>query len=86
MRAAEVAETALSMRNVSSDAEDTWTTFEVIENGELGRQEASGPGPVFSSILPVMLPVFKHSQHDWILSLILAISDVFFFFFHQSLF
>lgn len=41
MRAAELAETALSMKNISSEAEDTWTTFEVIENGELGRQEAS---------------------------------------------
>lgn len=40
MRAAELAETALSMKNVSSDAEGTWTAFEVIENGELGEQEA----------------------------------------------
>lgn len=40
MRAAELAETALNMKNVSVDAEDFWTTFEVIENGELGRQDA----------------------------------------------
>lgn len=39
MRAAELAETALNMKNVSVDAEDFWTTFEVIENGELGRQD-----------------------------------------------
>lgn len=49
MRAAELAETALSMRSVSSEAEDSWTTFEVIENGELGRREAGGPGSALSS-------------------------------------
>lgn len=49
MLAAELAETALSMKNISSDAEDTWTTFEVIENGELGRQEASRPGSALNS-------------------------------------
>uniref|UniRef100_A0A3Q2XVM0 PH domain-containing protein n=1 Tax=Hippocampus comes TaxID=109280 RepID=A0A3Q2XVM0_HIPCM len=37
MRSAELAETALSMRNVPFDADDAWTTFEVIENGELER-------------------------------------------------
>lgn len=47
MRAAELAETALSMRNVPSHGEDTWTTFEVIENGELGRQDLL---PVASSV------------------------------------
>lgn len=35
-----MAETALSMKNVLSDAEDSWMTFEVIENGELGKLEA----------------------------------------------
>ncbi|XP_061620381.1 arf-GAP with Rho-GAP domain, ANK repeat and PH domain-containing protein 2 isoform X9 [Phyllopteryx taeniolatus] len=37
MRSAELAETALSMRNVPYNADDAWTTFEVIENGELER-------------------------------------------------
>ncbi|XP_035531725.1 arf-GAP with Rho-GAP domain, ANK repeat and PH domain-containing protein 2 [Morone saxatilis] len=37
MRSAELAETALSMRNVTFSAGDLWTTFEVIENGELER-------------------------------------------------
>ncbi|XP_057710856.1 arf-GAP with Rho-GAP domain, ANK repeat and PH domain-containing protein 2-like isoform X1 [Corythoichthys intestinalis] len=37
MRSAELAETALSMRNIPFDAADAWTTFEVIENGELER-------------------------------------------------
>lgn len=37
MRAAEVAETALSMKNIVVNANDSWTTFEVIENGELER-------------------------------------------------
>lgn len=37
MKAAELAETALSMKNVTVDAEEPWTTFEVIENGELER-------------------------------------------------
>ncbi|XP_044040959.1 arf-GAP with Rho-GAP domain, ANK repeat and PH domain-containing protein 2 isoform X2 [Siniperca chuatsi] len=37
MRPTELAETALSMRNVTFDADDLWTTFEVIENGELER-------------------------------------------------
>uniref|UniRef100_A0A8C4H3R2 Arf-GAP with Rho-GAP domain, ANK repeat and PH domain-containing protein 2 n=1 Tax=Dicentrarchus labrax TaxID=13489 RepID=A0A8C4H3R2_DICLA len=37
MRSAELAETALSMRNVTFSADDLWTTFEVIENGELER-------------------------------------------------
>lgn len=50
MRATELAETALSMKNVSSEAEDTWTTFEVIENGELGEQQASRPSSAFSCI------------------------------------
>lgn len=36
MSAAELAETALSMKNVAFDEDDSWTTFEVIENGELG--------------------------------------------------
>lgn len=36
MSAAELAETALSMKNVTFDEDDSWTTFEVIENGELG--------------------------------------------------
>lgn len=45
MRSAELAETALSMRNVAFGADDAWTTFEVIENGELGKvsqREARG--------------------------------------------
>ncbi|XP_068611809.1 arf-GAP with Rho-GAP domain, ANK repeat and PH domain-containing protein 2 [Brachionichthys hirsutus] len=37
MRSAELAETALNMRNVAINADDLWTTFEVIENGELER-------------------------------------------------
>ncbi|XP_077355434.1 arf-GAP with Rho-GAP domain, ANK repeat and PH domain-containing protein 2 isoform X2 [Festucalex cinctus] len=37
MRSAELAETALSMRNIPFNAGDAWTTFEVIENGELQR-------------------------------------------------
>ncbi|KAG7241617.1 hypothetical protein INR49_025537 [Caranx melampygus] len=37
MRSTELAETALSMKNVQHDADDLWTTFEVIENGELER-------------------------------------------------
>uniref|UniRef100_A0A3Q3RH75 ArfGAP with RhoGAP domain, ankyrin repeat and PH domain 2 n=1 Tax=Mastacembelus armatus TaxID=205130 RepID=A0A3Q3RH75_9TELE len=37
MRSAELAESALSMRNVTFTADDFWTTFEVIENGELER-------------------------------------------------
>ncbi|XP_075968579.1 arf-GAP with Rho-GAP domain, ANK repeat and PH domain-containing protein 2, partial [Anarhichas minor] len=37
MRSTELAETALSMRNVTFGADDSWTTFEVIENGELER-------------------------------------------------
>lgn len=36
MRSTELAEAALSMRNVTFDADDLWTTFEVIDNGELG--------------------------------------------------
>lgn len=42
MRSAELAETALSMKNVTFDVDDLWTTFEVIENGELGTQDG-GP-------------------------------------------
>lgn len=37
MRAGELAETTLNMRSIAFDADDFWTTFEVIENGELGR-------------------------------------------------
>uniref|UniRef100_A0A3P8SBI6 ArfGAP with RhoGAP domain, ankyrin repeat and PH domain 2 n=1 Tax=Amphiprion percula TaxID=161767 RepID=A0A3P8SBI6_AMPPE len=37
MRPTELAETALSMKNVTFNADDFWTTFEVIENGELER-------------------------------------------------
>lgn len=37
MRSSELAETALNMRNRTFNAEDLWTTFEVIENGELER-------------------------------------------------
>uniref|UniRef100_A0A3Q2DPN8 PH domain-containing protein n=1 Tax=Cyprinodon variegatus TaxID=28743 RepID=A0A3Q2DPN8_CYPVA len=37
MRSSELAEAALSMRNCTFKAEDMWTTFEVIENGELER-------------------------------------------------
>uniref|UniRef100_A0A3B5KVC7 ArfGAP with RhoGAP domain, ankyrin repeat and PH domain 2 n=1 Tax=Xiphophorus couchianus TaxID=32473 RepID=A0A3B5KVC7_9TELE len=37
MRSCELAETALSMRNDTFKADDLWTTFEVIENGELER-------------------------------------------------
>lgn len=38
MRSAELAESALSMKNLAFDVDDLWTTFEVIENGELGMQ------------------------------------------------
>ncbi|KAM8882151.1 arf-GAP with Rho-GAP domain, ANK repeat and PH domain-containing protein 2 isoform 1-T2 [Synchiropus picturatus] len=37
MRATELAENVFNMRNVALNAEDFWTTFEVIENGELER-------------------------------------------------
>ncbi|XP_041842533.1 arf-GAP with Rho-GAP domain, ANK repeat and PH domain-containing protein 2 isoform X2 [Melanotaenia boesemani] len=37
MRPSELAESALSMKNVTFKADDFWTTFEVIENGELER-------------------------------------------------
>ncbi|XP_047242334.1 arf-GAP with Rho-GAP domain, ANK repeat and PH domain-containing protein 2 isoform X3 [Girardinichthys multiradiatus] len=37
MRSSELVETALSMRNGTFEADDLWTTFEVIENGELER-------------------------------------------------
>ncbi|CAN9509584.1 unnamed protein product [Ophioblennius macclurei] len=37
MRPNELAETALSMKNIKFNADDCWTTFEVIENGELER-------------------------------------------------
>lgn len=36
MRSTELAESALHMRGVAFNADDLWTTFEVIENGELG--------------------------------------------------
>lgn len=39
MRPSELAETVLSMKNTSFKADDLWTTFEVIENGELGMQD-----------------------------------------------
>ena len=38
MRSTELVETALSTRNVAFSADDSWTTFEVIENGELGTE------------------------------------------------
>ncbi|XP_047462569.1 arf-GAP with Rho-GAP domain, ANK repeat and PH domain-containing protein 2 [Mugil cephalus] len=37
MRPTELAETALSMRSINFRPDDLWTTFEVIENGELER-------------------------------------------------
>uniref|UniRef100_UPI003AAFC4B0 arf-GAP with Rho-GAP domain, ANK repeat and PH domain-containing protein 2 isoform X1 n=1 Tax=Centroberyx gerrardi TaxID=166262 RepID=UPI003AAFC4B0 len=37
MRSTELADSALSMRNVAVNSDDSWTTFEVIENGELER-------------------------------------------------
>ncbi|XP_013873840.1 arf-GAP with Rho-GAP domain, ANK repeat and PH domain-containing protein 2 [Austrofundulus limnaeus] len=37
MRPSELAETVLSMKNTTFKADDLWTTFEVIENGELER-------------------------------------------------
>uniref|UniRef100_A0A8C5N3K7 Arf-GAP with Rho-GAP domain, ANK repeat and PH domain-containing protein 2 n=1 Tax=Gouania willdenowi TaxID=441366 RepID=A0A8C5N3K7_GOUWI len=37
MRPVELAETTLKMRNIAFNTEDFWTTFEVIENGELER-------------------------------------------------
>lgn len=56
MRSLELAETALSMRTASFKADDFWTTFEVIENGELGMQDFLVP----SSQLPVT-PFHPHS-------------------------
>lgn len=38
MRPTELAESALSMRNIAVNTDDLWTTFEVIENGELGMR------------------------------------------------
>lgn len=46
MRSGEFAETALSMKSVTFDAEDSWITFEVIENGELGTH---GWSPLLSN-------------------------------------
>ncbi|XP_028284564.1 arf-GAP with Rho-GAP domain, ANK repeat and PH domain-containing protein 2 isoform X2 [Parambassis ranga] len=37
MRPMELVEATLSMRNIAFSADDFWTTFEVIENGELER-------------------------------------------------
>uniref|UniRef100_A0A3Q1H731 ArfGAP with RhoGAP domain, ankyrin repeat and PH domain 2 n=1 Tax=Anabas testudineus TaxID=64144 RepID=A0A3Q1H731_ANATE len=37
MRSSELVESALTMRNVTFTADDCWTIFEVIENGELER-------------------------------------------------
>ncbi|CAF95237.1 unnamed protein product, partial [Tetraodon nigroviridis] len=37
MSSAELVETALSTKNMTFDRDDSWTTFEVIENGELER-------------------------------------------------
>nr|XP_020484890.1 arf-GAP with Rho-GAP domain, ANK repeat and PH domain-containing protein 2 [Labrus bergylta]XP_020484892.1 arf-GAP with Rho-GAP domain, ANK repeat and PH domain-containing protein 2 [Labrus bergylta]XP_029132333.1 arf-GAP with Rho-GAP domain, ANK repeat and PH domain-containing protein 2 [Labrus bergylta] len=37
MRSSELAETTLTTRNISFNDDDLWTTFEVIENGELER-------------------------------------------------
>lgn len=45
MRSAELAEAALRMKSIAFDAEDFWTTFEVIENGELGTAVPSNPPP-----------------------------------------
>lgn len=36
MSSAELVETALSTKNMTFDRDDSWITFEVIENGELG--------------------------------------------------
>lgn len=41
MRSAELAEAALRMKNITFDVEDFWTTFEVIENAELGTQDSN---------------------------------------------
>uniref|UniRef100_A0A7N6BWY1 ArfGAP with RhoGAP domain, ankyrin repeat and PH domain 2 n=1 Tax=Anabas testudineus TaxID=64144 RepID=A0A7N6BWY1_ANATE len=38
MRSSELVESALTMRNVTFTADDCWTIFEVIENGELGKR------------------------------------------------
>lgn len=38
MCSSELAESALSMKNVTCTADDIWTTFEVIENGDLGKR------------------------------------------------
>lgn len=45
MRSAELAEAALRMKSVAFDVEDFWTTFEVIENGELGTAIPSDQPP-----------------------------------------
>lgn len=47
MSSAELAETALSMKNVTFDEDDSWTTFEVIENGELGAGNRAQPVYLF---------------------------------------
>lgn len=36
MTSAELVQTTLGMKNVTFAEEDSWTTFEVIEHGELG--------------------------------------------------
>lgn len=43
MSSAELTETALSMKNVAFDEDDSWTTFEVIEKGELGAANRVQP-------------------------------------------
>lgn len=36
MKAEELADCVLEMKNIVPDQNDVWTTFEAIENGELG--------------------------------------------------
>lgn len=52
MRPPEIEETALSMKNITFDADDLWTTFEVIENGELGKLKS------LVTKLPTVLLIF----------------------------
>lgn len=51
MRSSELAETALKMRSVTYGADDFWTTFEVIENGELGIQSTEQPGNTIQTVM-----------------------------------
>lgn len=71
MRSAELAETALSIKNMTFDEEDSWTTFEVIENGELGTGRRVLTSPVWhlefkfaiSILMRMLLTSIPPKQH-----------------------